>query len=161
MVIKRHKAESSLLPSGAFLHDVNAFNLSILLKMLPNVVLLGVLLDAANKDLLHCQVGAWFIGVLQQKESVSADQTITFPAESASWSGICLPLWTRPSWVQQLARLLYEALLSWHRRLPLRQHTLQIQTLLTACCWGPSSPTNNKMIHHTSENNLTGLYLCL
>lgn len=67
MVIKRHKAESSLLPGGAFLHDVNAFNLSILLKMLPNVVLLGVLLDTADKDLLHRQMGTWFIGVLKQE----------------------------------------------------------------------------------------------
>lgn len=66
MVIKRHKGEASLLPSGAFLHDVNAFNLSILLKVFADVVLLGVLLDAANKDLLHCQMGTWFIRVLKQ-----------------------------------------------------------------------------------------------
>lgn len=64
MVIKRHKGEASLLPSGAFLHDVNAFNLSILLKVFADVVLLGVLLDTANKDLLHCQMGTWFIRVL-------------------------------------------------------------------------------------------------
>lgn len=64
VVIKGDKAEPPLLPSGAFLHDVDAFNPAIFLKVLPNVVLLGVLLDATDKDLLHCQVGAWFIGVL-------------------------------------------------------------------------------------------------
>lgn len=74
MVIKRHKAESPLLPSGAFFHDVNAFNLSILLKILPDVVLLRVLLDAADKDLLHCQMGARFIGVLERKEKKNMNE---------------------------------------------------------------------------------------
>lgn len=64
MIIERDKAESSLLPGGAFLHDVNAFNLSVFLKMLSDVVLLSVLLDTTDKDLLHRQMGTWFIGVL-------------------------------------------------------------------------------------------------
>lgn len=66
VVVKGDKAESSLLPSGALLHDVNAFNLSIFLKMLPNVVLLSVLLDTTNKDLFHRQMSAWFVRVLKQ-----------------------------------------------------------------------------------------------
>lgn len=67
MVIKRHKAESSLFSSGALLHDINAFNLPIFLKILPNMVFLGVLLDTTDKDLLHRQMGARFIRVLQQR----------------------------------------------------------------------------------------------
>lgn len=78
MVIKSDKAESSLLPCGAFLHDVNAFDLSIFLKILANVVLLSIFLDATNKDLLHCQMGAWFIGVLKWSALVSTHQTITY-----------------------------------------------------------------------------------
>lgn len=61
MVIKGDEAESSLLASGALLHDVNALDLSVFLKMLSDVVLLGVLLDTTDEDLLHCQMGAWFI----------------------------------------------------------------------------------------------------
>lgn len=139
MVIEGDKAESSLLPSGAFLHDINAFNLSIFLKMFPDVVLLGVFLDSTNKDLLHCQMGTWFIGVLKERVPMSTPH-FNNAVVSAFWSGICSPLWTRPSWVQQLGHLLYEALPSWHHRLPLQRSTLQSQTLLSACCWGPSSP---------------------
>lgn len=75
MVIKGDKAESSLLPSRAFLHDINAFNLSIFLKILADVVFLSVLLYTTNEDLLHCQMGTWFIGVLKQRVSVSAHTT--------------------------------------------------------------------------------------
>lgn len=64
VVVKGHEAESSLLPGGPLLHDVNAFNLSIFLEILPDMVLLRVLLDTADKDLLHCQMGARFVGVL-------------------------------------------------------------------------------------------------
>lgn len=64
MVFEGHKAESPLLASGPLLHDVDAFNLSILLKVLSDVVLLGVLLDTTDKDLLHRQMGTWFVGVL-------------------------------------------------------------------------------------------------
>lgn len=81
MVIKWHKAEASLLPSGALLHNVNAFNLSIFLKILPDVVLLRVLLDTTNKDLLHCQMGPWFIGVLKQKEAMRFDKHSTHTTE--------------------------------------------------------------------------------
>ncbi len=160
MVIKGHKAESSLLPRGAFLHDVNAFNLSILLKMLPNVVLLSVLLDTADKDLLHRQMGTWFIGVLKQECIDEHGPNNNTAAESAFRCGICLPLWTQPSWVQQLGRPLYGALLSWPHRLPPQRSMLQSQTPLIACCWGPSSPRNNKMIHIGSEKWTLAIFIC-
>lgn len=66
MIVKGHEAKSTFLPGRALLHDVDALDLAVLLKVLQDVVLLGVLLNAADKDLLHRQVGAWFVGVLGQ-----------------------------------------------------------------------------------------------
>lgn len=78
MVFKGDEAESSLLPSGALFYDVNAFNLSIFFKMLPDVVLLGILFDPTDKDLLDGQMGAGFIGVLKQRALMSTQQTPTW-----------------------------------------------------------------------------------
>lgn len=64
MVVKGHEAKSPFLPGRALLHDVDALDLAVLLKVLADVVLFSVLLNAANKDLLHRQMGAWFVGVL-------------------------------------------------------------------------------------------------
>lgn len=72
MIIKCYEAESSLLPSGAFFHNINAIYLPVRLEVFTDVVLLCVLLDAANKYLLHCQMGTWFIGVLKENENQSA-----------------------------------------------------------------------------------------
>ena len=66
MVIEGDEAEPSLLPSGAFLHDVNAVDPSIRLKVVSNVILLCVFLYTAHKDFLHCQMGAWLRGVLSR-----------------------------------------------------------------------------------------------
>lgn len=74
MIVKGHEAKATLLPSGALLHDVDTFDLAVLLKVLPDVVLLGVFLDATNKDLLDGQVGAWFVGVLGQSEESQSKQ---------------------------------------------------------------------------------------
>lgn len=67
MIVKGHEAKSTFLPGRALLHDVDALDLAVLLKVLQDVVLLGVLLNAADKDLLHRQVGARFVGVLGQE----------------------------------------------------------------------------------------------
>lgn len=64
VVIEGHKAKPSLPCSTAFQHYVNAFDLSILFKIVTDLVLLSVFLDSTNKYLFHWQMGTWFVGVL-------------------------------------------------------------------------------------------------
>lgn len=159
MVVKRNKAESSFLPCVAFLHDVNTFDLSVFLKIVPNHALISVLFDTSYKDLLHCKMSAWFIGVLKQ-ECISKHRTNTVTAVSVLWSRIYLsssPLWTRPSWAPQPGHLLYEALLSWHHQLHLQKSMLQSQTLWIACLTDPSSPT----VQDSSEMSDGHCVVCL
>lgn len=143
MVIKGDKAESSLLSCGAFLHDVDSFDLPVFLKIIPNVVLLRVLLDATNKNLLDCQMGSWFVGVLKQSGSVNTSPTTT----QLYLRLMFLPLWTQLSLVQQHVHLLYEALRSWHHQLRLQKSTWQNQNPWTVCCWDPSSPRKKPQRH--------------
>lgn len=57
MVIKRHKGKASLLARVAVGHDVNNLDFAKLLKVIPQMGLLCVFLNAANKDLLHGYMG--------------------------------------------------------------------------------------------------------
>lgn len=65
MVVERDEAEPSFLARLPLLHDVNAVDRAVRLKVLAYVVLLRVLPDPAHKDLLHRQVGARSRGVLR------------------------------------------------------------------------------------------------
>lgn len=86
MIVKGHEAKSTFLPGRALLHDVDALDLAVLLKVLQDVVLLGVLLNAADKDLLHRQVGARFVGVLGQEwESLGLTVHRDDVAGDAAW----------------------------------------------------------------------------
>lgn len=85
----------------------------------------------------------WSPEIRADYQSISTDQNM--PNKLSKASTVFLPLWTQPSLVQQPGHRLYEALLSWHHQPPLQRSMLQSQTLLIACCWDPSSPTNNKI----------------
>lgn len=127
MVVKGHEAKSPLLPGRALLHDVDALDLAVLLKVLTDVVLFSVLLNAANKDLFHRQMGAWLVGVLGQEGGnywgpSEIDRAQRRRRCSAAWL-LLLPLATQRAWVQRLARRLCEASLSWPRRPPPPRNT--------------------------------------
>lgn len=129
VIVKGHEAKSPLLAGRALLHDVDALDLAVLLKVLPDVVLLRVLLDAADKDLLHRQVGAGFVGVLGRGLGIIGGRVgMTVQDGAARCPGvfrylliylfILSPPWTRPAWVQRPARPPCGASLSWPRRPP-------------------------------------------
>lgn len=120
MIVKGHEAKSPFLPGRALLHDVDALYLAVLLKVLADVVLFSVLLNAANKDLLHRQMGTGFVGVLRQEGGITGVDITAAPLwEAASlFFYTHLPLSTQRAWVQQLAHRLCEAWLSWPRRPP-------------------------------------------
>ena len=66
MVVEGDEAEAPPLARGALLHDLHALDAAVLLKVLLDVVLLRVLLDAAHEDLLDRQMGSGSTGVLRQ-----------------------------------------------------------------------------------------------
>lgn len=133
MVVKGHEAKSPFLPGRALLHDVDALDLAVLFKVLADVVLFSVLLNAANKDLFHSQMGAWLVGVLGQEGQlfwgdgegkVGLTEHRDDVAAGLLWgAALLLPLSTRHAWVQQFARPLCEASLSWPRRPPPLRNT--------------------------------------
>ena len=59
VVIKGHKGEAPLFPSITVSHNINDLNLAELLEVIPQMRLICIFLDAANKDLFHRYMGAW------------------------------------------------------------------------------------------------------
>lgn len=66
VVVEGDEGEAPLLAAAAVRHDLDDFDFAILAKIVSQVMLLRVLLDAAHKDLLDCEMGPGPLGILRE-----------------------------------------------------------------------------------------------
>lgn len=58
MVVKRNKGKAPLVAGLVIYHDVNGVDFAELFKVVAQVALICIFLDATDKDFLHCDVSA-------------------------------------------------------------------------------------------------------
>lgn len=65
VVVEGDESEAPLLAAAAVCHDLNDFDFAILAKIVSQMMLLCIFLDASHKDLLDCEVGSGSLRILQ------------------------------------------------------------------------------------------------
>lgn len=90
VVVEGDEGEASLLATLPVCHHLRHLDLAVLLKVISQVVLLCVFLDAPHKDLLHRQVSPGAGGVLSGHGTFRFDDTTIHLVGSGSHSPVYL-----------------------------------------------------------------------